>query len=150
MKACIACCIVKPLEEFYTLKRKGGIIYKNQCKRCTLIILSAQKKERKRNNPGRILWRTARQRALKKGIKFSIKVSDIIMPEYCPILGIKLAIGDGRIEDASPSLDRIVNKKGYVKGNVHIISNRANRIKNDSTLQELISIVRYLKRLKKL
>lgn len=50
--------------------------------------------------------------------------------------------------DNSPSLDRIDNSSGYVKGNVHIISMRANRIKSDATLQELKSVVKYLDSIK--
>lgn len=39
--------------------------------------------------------------------------------------------------DDSYSLDRIDSSRGYVKGNIWVISLRANRIKNDSTVEEL-------------
>ena len=39
--------------------------------------------------------------------------------------------------DDSYSLDRIDSSRGYVKGNIWAISLRANRIKNDSTVEEL-------------
>ena len=34
-------------------------------------------------------------------------------------------------KDVLPSLDKVVRKKGYVKGNVQIISFRANQLKSD-------------------
>lgn len=78
---------------------------------------------------------------MRKGIKFDIVPEDIPeLPTHCPILGIPIqyiARGKGGWYDDSPSLDRIVNELGYTKGNVRIISNRANRIKMDATLEEL-------------
>lgn len=53
------------------------------------------------------------------------------------ILTIKWLIYNGVKQDNSYSLDRIDSSKGYVKGNIWVISLRANRIKNDSTPQEL-------------
>ena len=43
-----------------------------------------------------------------------------------------------------PSLDRIDNSKGYVPGNIAVISMRANMIKNNATLAELKAIVAYI------
>jgi len=85
------------------------------------------------------IWCGVKKRAKKNGIEFNLDVCDIPMiPEYCPILGIKIIANklSGPI-DSSPSLDRINPKIGYIKGNIRIISNRANRIKADATLEEL-------------
>jgi hypothetical protein len=69
---------------------------------------------------------------------------DIAIPDHCPILGMKLERGlDGGL-DNSPSLDRIIPALGYVPGNVRVISNRANRIKSDSTPEELSRILTYV------
>jgi hypothetical protein len=38
-------------------------------------------------------------------------------------------------------------EKGYIKGNVWVISNRANTLKNDASLQELELLVENLKKL---
>jgi hypothetical protein len=68
-------------------------------------------------------------------------------PDYCPMLGIRLNYGGtGEIRkrsDDSPSVDRIDSRKGYTSDNIHIISWRANRIKNDSTPEELVKIANY-------
>lgn len=87
-----------------------------------------------------------KSKCIKEHIPFNLTVSDIIIPDCCPILGIKLEFGrsDGeKWRDNSPSIDRIIPSLGYVKGNVLVISYRANRIKNDATIEELIRIASY-------
>lgn len=91
------------------------------------------------------MFKAIRQRALKSGIEFNIELDDIVVPEHCPMLGIKLEISTGSPNNNSPSLDRIVPSKGYVKGNIVVISYRANRIKNDSTTEELERILEWMK-----
>jgi hypothetical protein len=71
------------------------------------------------------------------------------MPTKCPILGIPLVYGaEGMRTDNSASIDKLEPSKGYVEGNVNIISWRANRIKNDGTLEELSKIVAWLQQKK--
>ena len=72
-------------------------------------------------------------------------MNDIKIPLNCPILQIPLinSLG-GKSIDNSPSLDRIDSSKGYIKGNVRIISMRANRLKQDSTIDELKKIILYM------
>lgn len=80
----------------------------------------------------------AKCRAKRDDIEFSISQQDIVIPTHCPILKfpIKRNRGSGFHKD-SPSLDRINNNEGYTKGNIRVISNRANLLKCDATLQEL-------------
>lgn len=84
----------------------------------------------------------ARTRAKRAGVPCTITAGDIIVPSHCPILGIPLARRLGRKGgcDQSPSLDRIVPELGYVPGNIVVVSRRANRIKNDATIEELAAI----------
>lgn len=85
----------------------------------------------------------------KKNIPFDLTIDDLIIPEYCPILGVKLevAVGKNGNKDNSPSIDRIIPELGYVKGNIIIISNKANRIKSDSNLDELLKVANFYKNL---
>jgi hypothetical protein len=100
------------------------------------------------NDPIKYLWKHARERAQKIKVLFSLELADIIIPEFCPVLGIKLEWGFGQraaANKASPSLDRMDGKLGYVKGNVFVISNRANHLKNNGTLDEFERIVAYMR-----
>lgn len=81
----------------------------------------------------------AKSRAKNKNLEFSIEDGDVKWNDVCPVLGIPITIerDKGRGGDAnSPSLDRIDNSQGYVKGNIRIISNRANKLKNSMTKEE--------------
>jgi hypothetical protein len=72
-----------------------------------------------------------RLRAKKRGLPFDITKDDLIVPEFCPVLGIPLRPKQGKRADDGPSVDRIDPVKGYVRGNVAVISWLANRIKSD-------------------
>lgn len=89
-----------------------------------------------RNNPRAQILSAAKMRAKKKGLPFSLTVEDIVIPAVCPYFGIPLKAADGRMNDNSPSLDRISPASGYVPGNVEVISWRANRLKGDGTAEE--------------
>lgn len=94
------------------------------------------------------IWHSAKNRARITGVPFSISESDIAVPVRCPVLGIDMRRHKGVPQDDSYSLDRIDNTKGYVPGNVQVISRRANRLKNDATIEELESLVAHLKSLR--
>ena len=87
-----------------------------------------------------LVWRTARARATAHGLEFSIKQEDYPIPEICPALGIPLDWSD---KDHAPTLDRIDNSKGYTADNVVIVSNKANRAKNDLTVGQIVSLGRF-------
>jgi hypothetical protein len=84
---------------------------------------------------------SARERAKKQGLPFDIELADIVIPEVCPLLGIPLVSGLCKGKKGptpeSPSLDRLRPELGYVKGNVWVISHRANGIKHNATPDEL-------------
>jgi hypothetical protein len=91
---------------------------------------------------------SAKLRASKKGVPFSITASDIIIPTTCPVLGIELRAGKGRPIDSSPSLDRIDPNLGYIPTNIRIISHKANTLKSNGTLEEFRLLIVYLERLR--
>ena len=92
-------------------------------------------------NPRRAMVTQAKTRARKRNIPFDMHWTDLPeLPEKCPVLGIEIVWafrGKGGWYDDSPSIDRIIPALGYVAGNVRIISNRANRLKADATLEEM-------------
>jgi hypothetical protein len=158
---CRICGKIGPLLEFEkTNKTKIG-----RLKRCKVCCNAAQRKYLKdnpgprakalalteqwqRDNPEKQLLIQIRHRAKRNKIPFSLTIEDIVIPTYCPLLGIELqrGVGTGGHCDSSPSLDRIDPKLGYERGNVWVISNRANRIKNDATVKELRMIADGLER----
>ena len=99
----------------------------------------------RKKNPEKILLSLAKQRAKRKGIEFNISVSDIVIPETCPILNIPLSVGSRKFHNASPSIDRIDHSLGYISGNIRIVSHRGNLLKSDATINELQSVIEYLR-----
>ena len=98
---------------------------------------------KRHNNPEYYLWKSAKKRARDKQIDFDIEVSDVIIPQFCPLLHIPIIhrTGTGKAQPDSPSLDRLDNLLGYVKGNILVVSWRANKLKADAEFQELQRLV---------
>lgn len=105
------------------------------------------KKKSLRKDARRFLVNSARHRAKKKNVNFSISIADLVVPATCPLLGIPLSISDGVLSDNSPTLDRIVNSVGYVPGNIIVVSYRANRAKGSLSSAELFKLATNLQKL---
>lgn len=105
-----------------------------------------EREQKAKTVPERLMLNDARKRAKKKGIEFNISLEDIFIPETCPVLGIPLFRGKGSRSPNSPSLDRVVNAEGYVKGNIAVISQRANALKNDGTAEEFKKLILYMEK----
>jgi len=87
----------------------------------------------------------ARKRAKENGYAFDITIEDLMpFPTHCPIFKTELLYGTGDRNNCA-SLDKIDPLLGYTKGNVNIISGRANRLKADATVKELEMILDYIK-----
>jgi hypothetical protein len=153
---CITCGELKPVDAYY--RRRDGLQRRfTECKECC----KARKRrwakthpeERRRQgrveaarfrlrNPEKLLLTRARGRARQLGLEFDLAVDDLRpLPSVCPALGIPLTPPGGG--GASLSIDRIDNTRGYVRGNVVIVSLRANRLKNNATVDELVKIARF-------
>lgn len=115
--------------------------------------IATTEKVRKRRLVGKApkyhwLDRMLRTKGVSKALRIYL-VDNLEIPDVCPALGIALNY-DGAEKsgwtrtDNSPSIDRIDSTKGYELGNIQILSWRANRIKNDSTAEELMKIARYI------
>jgi hypothetical protein len=86
----------------------------------------------------------ARWRAKKYGLSFNLTINDIHIPSICPLLGIPLRVNRGTTgtsSDNSPSLDRINSENGYTRDNIWVISQKANRIKSDLTVEQMSAMV---------
>lgn len=110
-----------------------------QCRTCS----NRNRAER----PAKARFRSLRHRAEEKGLEFTIDIDDLEIPDVCPVLGIPIErTRGGPPAENSPSVDRIDNTKGYTKDNVHVISFRANRLKNNATPDELRAVADYIER----
>jgi hypothetical protein len=85
-----------------------------------------------------------KKRAKEKGLEFNLELEDIVYPENCPILNIKLERQTGHLRGNSPSVDRINPAKGYTKDNVQVISQKANAMKHNATPEELILFAEWI------
>lgn len=87
-----------------------------------------------------------------RGLSFNLIQEDIMLPEKCPVLGTPLCrFVATEPEDISlyrfvPTLDRIDNSKGYEPDNIEVMSWRANKLKNDATLEELVQLGEWAKK----
>lgn len=86
-----------------------------------------------------LLLNGVRYRCKKAGVPFELTPEDLVIPTKCPYLGMDLTFshGSGRL-DSNISIDRIDSTKLYVKGNVQIISDKANRMKQNASIEELV------------
>ena len=123
---------------------KCGTIFKitskmTLCKVCNSNRVKSQTPEWKMHQRAKI-----RSKELNR--EFTIEVSDIIIPDVCPILGIPLNMNSGRSGafKNSPSLDRIDNYKGYTKDNIQVVSQMANAMKGRATNEELHKLAMWI------
>ena len=172
MKKCSKCGLEKNYSEFFKDNHlKSG--YRADCKECHLIVqklykdnnhdkIEQKRKEhqnipevRKRINQRSVNWNKnniektlligAKKRAKNKKIDFDISIEDITVPVNCPILGIPIIRSDKKLSYNSPTIDRIDSSKGYIKGNIQVISHRANTLKSNASLEEVEKIYNWFK-----
>ena len=93
------------------------------------------------------LWYSAKRRAKRLNIKFTIKKEDITVPEKCPVFGFRLIVNKGNSGYNSPSLDRINTHKGYTPDNIIVVSHKANTIKNNATIKEIAKVLDFYRRI---
>lgn len=130
-KSCTTCKEDKGADQFGPFKSGKYGLYPvcNPCRRIKAKI------DYNKERPTYKLYYRAKRRAKVKGLDFTIQESDIKIPDLCPVFGTLMDI---------PSLDRIDSSKGYTPDNIEVISNRANMLKNNATLEEMKAIVRHL------
>lgn len=158
MKKCNTCKKKKDSTFFYdnqnTKDKKS-----NRCKDCQRVLNDAYNKKYQNNKSNPVNSTTYRKaaslkfrtnnfelqmllaiksKAKKEKRNFDLTIEDIIIPKNCPYLNIPITkyIGSGR-HDSNPSVDRINNELDYIKGNIQIVSNLANLMKRNATIEQL-------------
>jgi len=160
-KACSFCKIEKKYTEFRKIKplsagpKKGKYLgwrtkqdgdYRfSVCTECENKNFEARYKK----NPFPQMRSNAKIRAKDEGKIFDISTEYIksVFPKdgKCPVLGVKFDLGykKGKTRKYAPSLDKIIPEKGYVEGNVVIVSMIVNRIKSDANYDDMEKVLKY-------
>lgn len=157
-KECKKCNNILPISQFYVagkISQTNIDGYMNHCIGCNKI----EWKRHSEDPEKRKRWLLARikSKCLKNNIPFDLTIDDLVIPDVCPIFGIPLKFGvktpnsfketrGCATPDDSPSVDRIFPHLGYVKGNVVIISFRANNLKSNASPEELQLLSDFYKR----
>jgi len=131
-KICIDCGgEPQPYSNFHVnLEFSDGLSKK--CKPCLRKSDNDRYHRNREKNWAKHIVSSIKARALKNNLLFNIDESDLQnKPEYCPFFGVKLDYMGGPDRRLWASVDRIIPKMGYVKGNIRIISNAANYAKLD-------------------
>lgn len=155
---CNTCKIDKEISEFSTTRAGYKKYITKMCKSCNKERVRKYRKDdkyvlkerevarnRKFLNVEKYLFNMAKKRAGYNNIEFNISIDDIKIPKYCPILNIELKVNNDVAKNNSLSLDRIDNNKGYIKGNIAVISRLANAMKSSCSYEELITFGKNIK-----
>lgn len=90
-------------------------------------------------SPEKYILRSIKHSAKERNIPFDLTIEDIILPAECPVFNEPLLLNIGKGHSPfSYSVDRIDSSKGYIKGNIQIISKLANTMKQNATPEQLL------------
>jgi hypothetical protein len=145
---CQNCEIDKPENDFPVRKDRSGR-KRPYCKDCVLEGQRARYNHHRKTAPFKHRCSRAKTRAKRLGVPFDLT------PEYleslwtgtCPVLGETIHLVSDRKDEMAAELDRFVPSLGYVKGNVHFLSRRTNRLKNNTNTKELRKLLEWMERI---
>ncbi len=156
MKKCNKCNLVKDITEFYRPKRSGV------CKKCHLEITREYKRnKRKDEDYKKILSEKQKERRVRlwqnslihdcKQRKYEVDI-DVDYINYlfekqngkCYWFNVELKPSEKNKHPQQPSLDRLDNKKGYIKGNVVLSCYSANIGRNETDENTWIEFIKQI------
>jgi hypothetical protein len=160
-KVCAKCGKKKSRKKFPVRSLRSGGGANSWCKTCTNTYQKAYRKMYMKEHPGwnakhcqsyqekhpkGALLAHAKRRAKENGKAFSITENDFEIPKICPVLGIPLYRGHKVMCRNSPTLDEVIVGRGYVEGNIQVISYRANAMKQDADAKELLKFSEWVQK----
>ncbi len=146
-KICKKCNVKKDLKEYpkhYKEKKNGlpsGDGRRTECRKCT----NKRRKQVYDNNPISRMLMNSKSRSQQSKLEFNITKEDVPIPKLCPILQVPLILGKANDYEFAPSIDRIDSTKGYIKGNVKVVSALANRMKTNATRKQCLTFANNIK-----
>lgn len=129
----------KDLEERKRYNREYNRTYMRERRQADPAAARVKETSWRNANPAKRLILCTRQSAKLKVLEHDITADDLSLPEMCPLTGIPIdySAGTGKTME-KPSVDRIDPDKGYIKGNVEVMSSLANSMKNKATPEQLV------------
>lgn len=129
-KRCTDCREIKPFKDFHR-HATAMFGYNTVCKECRTPITRQAWIDKSYVSK---MFDRAKTRSTMHNREFSITIDDVVVPDVCPVFKIPFEYTPGSLY--VPSIDRIDSSKGYIPGNVQVISWRANSLKNNMTADE--------------
>ena len=148
MTICKSCKEDKPQDQF-PLRKDKSERHRPYCKTCANDSQRARYSSHKREQPFKLKTTRAKARAqfLKLPFDLDPEYLESIWTGFCPVLGVEITLYDSdRSNEFAAELDRFIPSLGYVKGNVHFLSRRANRLKNNVTTKELKQLIEWMEK----
>jgi len=145
---CIKC--KKEKEEIEFLRNKK---IRKKCKTCIYLEESESRKDKMNGTESgdlfyvrKVLLNQAKARSKRKNVDFNLTLDDLanVKNKVCPISGQNIIYKSGIDYKRSASLDRIDPNKGYISGNVNIISYEGNYLKNRNDIPSTIRVMKYI------
>jgi hypothetical protein len=120
--------------------------FRNETNKCCIDCSTNIGREKRKLNPIKTTWERAKARAKLSNIEFSISMEDVkaAWTDVCPIYNIPLVTNIGKAQPNSHSIDRIDNTKGYIPGNIAIVSMKFNTEKGALTPDVLRRMLAYM------
>ena len=141
-KECVICHEVKPESE-YTQRKPG--VKQGACRSCCAIRV----KKSQSTKPFHYICRRTKSRCKDRGIPYSLtpEYLESIWVDKCPVLGTHIRVLPAEVNGKviEGELDKFIPSLGYVKGNVHFISTKANRMKSDGSIQDVEALLSWMK-----
>lgn len=146
---CTKCKATKPTACFRVAKwRPGGLSL--QCSDCTKADSKARTAQKKNDDVVAYKIKTmlisAKKRAKAADAPFDIDEEYLhtLWTGMCPVRKAPFNLESNVTSDDSPSLDRVISSRGYVKGNVRFLSHKANAMKNSGSLDDVLNLAAWL------
>lgn len=93
------------------------------------------------------LFRSAKQRSKNEGVVFNLEVQDIEVHSNCPVCNVEMKVSSKKGgTTSSPTLDKIIPEKGYVKGNIAVICKLCNSTKGSGSAELHRKIADYIEK----
>ena len=142
---CSVCNVEKEDTEFNRVK--------DRCNPCCYVIEYEKRKEKMEDSDAgqnyyikKVIFNKAKRRSKQKNIEFNLTLAELITLKNntCPILGHEILYKSGVDYRRSASLDRIDPNKGYITGNVKILSYEGNSLKNRNNYHSAVKMLEYI------